>query len=138
MRSIRVGLVSVALAALGLAAAPSFAQTQGNVTFTCDRACLTRVVDAYIAGLIANNPALVPFAQGAKLSKADPSQLLQGRAGVRYVVIASLADFNRAEIEALMAAALKLAKLRPKAGAKGAVVIRAEAQKKRAQRAKKA
>lgn len=78
------------------------------------------------------------FTQGAKLSKADPNKLLQGRAGVRYVVMASLADFNRPEIEALMAAALKLAKLRPKAGAKGAVVIRAEAQKQRAQRAKKA
>ena len=71
MNGIRVGLVSAALSALGLATAPSFAQTQSNVTFACDRACLTRVVDTYIAGLIANNPALVPFAQGAKLTLND-------------------------------------------------------------------
>src|SRR5438046_1855606 len=47
------------------------------------------------------------FAQGALLSKSDPNKLLQGRATVRYVVLNSAADFDRAEIEALMAAALK-------------------------------
>ena len=49
-----------------------------------------------------------------------------------------VADFDRAEIEALMAAALKLAKLRLDASAKGAVIIRAEAQRQRARRASKA
>ena len=42
---------------------------------------------------------------------------------------------DRAEIEGLMAAALKLAKLRLDASAKGSVIIRAEAQKQRARRA---
>jgi hypothetical protein len=78
------------------------------------------------------------FAQGARLSKSDPNQLLQGRARVRHVVLNSVADFDRAEIEALMSAALKLAKLRPAASAKGSVIIKAEAQKQRARRAKKA
>ena len=41
------------------------AQNQRDITAPCDRACLTRVVDAYVAGLIANDPARVPFAPGA-------------------------------------------------------------------------
>ena len=78
------------------------------------------------------------FAQGAQLSKSDPSKLLQGRGKtVRYVELHSVADFDRAEIEVLMAAALGLAKLRPDAGAESAVIIRAEAQKQRARRAAK-
>jgi hypothetical protein len=47
------------------------AQTQTGVTHPCDRACLTRVVDAYVAGLIANDPSRVPFAQNAKLTLND-------------------------------------------------------------------
>ena len=75
------------------------------------------------------------FARGSQLSKADPNRLLQGRAGVRYVVMNEAAEFDRPEIEALIAAALKLAKVRLDAGAKGSVIIRAESQKKRASRA---
>jgi hypothetical protein len=79
------------------------------------------------------------FGQGAQLSKADPKQLLQGRGKtVRYVVLDSAADLDRAEIEALMAAASKLAKVRPDASAKGSVIIKAEAQKERARRANRA
>jgi hypothetical protein len=74
------------------------------------------------------------FAHGAQLSKSDPSKLLQGRATVRHVVLNSVADFDRAEIEVLISAAVKLAKLRLDARAKGSVVIRAEAQKQRAAR----
>ena len=77
------------------------------------------------------------FAQGALLSKSDPNKLLQGRSKTRHVVLSSVADFDRAEIEALMAAALKLAKVRPDAKAKGSVIIKAEAQKQRARRTKK-
>ncbi len=76
------------------------------------------------------------FGQGAKLSKSDPNKLLEGRGKtVRHVVLNSVADFDRAEIEVLMAAALKLAKLRLDASAKGPVVIKAEAQKRRTRRA---
>lgn len=79
------------------------------------------------------------FAQGALLSKSDPDKLLQGRGTtVRHVVLNSVADFDRAEIEGLMAAAVKLAKLRLDPSAKGAVIIKAEAQKQRARRATKA
>ena len=76
------------------------------------------------------------FAQGALLSKSDPKKLLQGRAKVRHVVLNSVADFDRAEIDALMTAALKLAKLRLDASAKGSVIIRAAAQKQRTARRK--
>ena len=76
------------------------------------------------------------FGQGALLSKSDPNKLLQGRGKtVRHVVLNSVADFDRAEIEVLMAAALKLAKLRLDASAKGSVIIKAAAQKQRARRA---
>jgi hypothetical protein len=79
------------------------------------------------------------FGQGALLSRSDPKQLLQGRGKtVRHVVLNAVADFDRAEIEVLMAAALKLAKLRLDANAKGSVIIKAEAQKQHALRAKKA
>src|SRR5262245_1017922 len=74
------------------------------------------------------------FAQGARLAKSDPSKLLQGGGKTRHVVLNAVADFDRAEIEVLMAAALKLAKLRLDASAKGSVIIRAEAQKQRAAR----
>jgi hypothetical protein len=79
------------------------------------------------------------FMGGARLSKSDPSRLLQGRGqSARHVVLNAIADFDRAEIEVLMAAALKLAKLRLDPGAKSAVIIKAEAQKQRARRSTKA
>jgi len=71
------------------------------------------------------------FAQGALLSKSDPNKLLQGSGKTRHVVLNAVADFDRAEIEVLMAAALKLAKLRLDARAQGSVIIRAAAQKAR-------
>ena len=81
---------------------------------------------------------LLHFAKGGQLSESDPNKLLQGSGKtVRHVVLNSVADFNRAEIEVLMAAALKLAKLRLDPSAKGSVIIKAEAQKQRALRAKK-
>jgi hypothetical protein len=54
-----------------LAATNAVAQNQSNITYACDRACLTKVIDAYVAGLIANDPARVPFAPGAKLTLND-------------------------------------------------------------------
>jgi hypothetical protein len=79
------------------------------------------------------------FGHGARLSKSDPSKLLQGSGKtVRHVALNSVADFDRAEVEGLMAAALKLAKLRLDASAKGSVIIRADSQKQRALRAKNA
>jgi hypothetical protein len=79
------------------------------------------------------------FTGGAQLSKSDPSALLQGQGKkARHVVLNSVADFDRPEIEVLMAAALKLAKVRLDATAKGPVIIKAEAQKQRARRAGKA
>ena len=78
------------------------------------------------------------FGKGAELSKSDPSKRLQGSGKtVRHVVLSSVADFESAEIQALMAAALKLSKLRLDASAKGAMIIKAEEQKERARLAKK-
>jgi hypothetical protein len=79
------------------------------------------------------------FGQGAKLSKSDPNKLLKGSGTtVRGVVLKSAADLDKPEIADLMAAALKLANVRLDPGAKGSVIIKAEAQKERASRAKKA
>jgi hypothetical protein len=79
------------------------------------------------------------FGKGAQLSKSDPDKLLQGQGKtVRYVALNSVADFDRAEVAALVAAAVKLDKLRLDPNAKGAVIFKAEAQKQRARRATKA
>lgn len=79
------------------------------------------------------------FTQGPQLAKSDPKHLLQGRGKMaRYVAMNSPADFERAEIETLMAAALKLANVRLDANAKTSVILKAEAQKQRARRAKSA
>jgi hypothetical protein len=101
----------------------SYSPTEAGADGVCGIAVYPRKVNLFFAG-------------GALLSKSDSSRLLQGQAKtVRHVVLDSVADFDRAEIEVLMAAALKLAKLRLDASAKGSVVIKAEAQKQRARRA---
>jgi hypothetical protein len=74
------------------------------------------------------------FGKGAQLSKSDPNKLLQGQGKmVRYVELGAAADFDRAEVETLIAGAVKLAKLRLDPDAKGAVIVKAESQKQRAQ-----
>jgi hypothetical protein len=79
------------------------------------------------------------FGKGAELSKSDPNKLLQGSGKTaRYVELNSVADFDRAEIEALIANAVKLDKLRLDANAKGAMIVKADEQKKRANRTTKA
>lgn len=79
------------------------------------------------------------FGKGAELSKSDPNKLLQGQGKtVRYVELTSIADFDRAEIETLIADAVKLARLRLNPNAMGAMIIKAEEQKQRARRATKA
>ena len=78
------------------------------------------------------------FTGGTLLAKSDPGKLLQGSGkGVRHVVLNSVADFDRAEIETLIAAALELAKVRLDPDAPGAVIVKAEEQKQRARSAKK-
>ena len=59
-----------ALLALGVAA-PAWAQNQRGITHPCDRACLTRVVDVYVAALVANDPSRLPLAPDAKLTLND-------------------------------------------------------------------
>ncbi len=72
------------------------------------------------------------FGRGAELSKSDPNKLLQGQGKLaRYVELNSLADFDRAEIEALIADAVKLAKLRLDPKAAGAMIVKAEEQRAR-------
>jgi hypothetical protein len=76
------------------------------------------------------------FGKGAELSKSDPYKLLQGQGKMaRHVELNSVAQFDRAEIEALIADAVKLAKLRLDPNAKGAMIVKADEQKQRARRA---
>lgn len=79
------------------------------------------------------------FTQGVTLSKSDPDGLLEGSGKtVRHVVLQAAADLDRPGIEGLLAAALKLAKVRLDARAKGALILKVEAQRQRARRAKQA
>lgn len=79
------------------------------------------------------------FAHGPHLSKSDPHKLLQGSGKlVRFVLMNTAADLDRSEIQALMVATSRLARLRLVAGVKGSLIIKAEEQKKRAIRARKA
>ena len=76
---------------------------------------------------------------GPRLSASDPKRLLQGRGKtVRHVEVASIADFERPEIDVLLAAAVRLAQVRLDPNAEGSVIVKAGAQRQRALRAKKA
>ena len=78
------------------------------------------------------------FGKGAELTKSDPNKLLQGSGKTaRYVELKSVADFDRPEIETLIAGAVKLAKLQLDPDAKGAMIVKADEQKQRAARTKK-
>ncbi|MGH9239543.1 MAG: hypothetical protein ACRD3G_15990 [Vicinamibacterales bacterium] len=63
-------LTTVAALAM-LAVAPASAQNQRDATHPCNRACLTRVVDTYVAGLLANDPSRLPLAPAARLTLND-------------------------------------------------------------------
>lgn len=72
------------------------------------------------------------FGRGTELAKSDPNKFLQGSGKMaRYVELNSVAEFKQAEIEALIADAVKLAKLRLDPNANGAVIVKAEEQKQR-------
>ena len=58
-------------AGVGLFVAPVFAQNQSGIVHDCDRACLTRFVDAWLDGLIANDASVIPLAPGAKITLND-------------------------------------------------------------------
>jgi hypothetical protein len=78
------------------------------------------------------------FGQGATLAKSAPKGLLQGSGTlVRHVALAKVKDLERPEIEALIAAALTLAKVTLDPSVKGAVVIKADEQKQRAAKARR-
>ncbi len=88
MTRVRAERAVTAVAALALlTAAPASAQNQRGVTHACDRACLTRVVDTYVAGLLANDPSRLPLAPNAKLTLNDDvvprGQAVLGSGGVR-------------------------------------------------------
>jgi hypothetical protein len=76
------------------------------------------------------------FPQGVRLAAADSGGRLRGRGdGVRHLVLRHADDLDQPAVEALLAAALALANVRVDLNAEGAVIIRAEAQQKRARRA---
>lgn len=78
------------------------------------------------------------LAHGPELGASDPAKLLKGTGKlVRYVELKSPADLERAEIETLIAAALKLSNVQPKPKSQGSLILKAESQKKRATAAKK-
>ena len=72
MRRVRPAVVVLAcVATAALLPSAAAAQNQRGVTHPCDRACLTRVVDTFVAGLIANDPSRLPLAPNARLTLND-------------------------------------------------------------------
>src|SRR5688572_14929668 len=63
-------LTTVAALAM-LTVAPASAQNQRDVTHACNRACLSRVVDTYVAALLANDASRLPLAADARLTLND-------------------------------------------------------------------
>jgi len=75
---------------------------------------------------------------GDALSKSDPKRLLGGSGKMaRQLVLGSIAEFDSPEVDTLIAAALKLAKVRPDPTAKATTIIKTGEQRARAQRAAK-
>lgn len=102
----------------------SYSPTENGYEGVCTLALYPEEVKLFLSG-------------GPLLSKSDTNKLLKGSGKtVRYVPMNSASDLDRPEIEALIAAALDLAKVRPVAGAIGPVVMKADDQKKRAARTK--
>jgi hypothetical protein len=66
---------------------------------------------------------------GAKLP--DPHKLLQGKAGARYLTLESAKDLLRPEVEALMIAAEKVAKVPLKATGRGELIMKDSASGKK-------
>lgn len=78
------------------------------------------------------------LAHGPQLAAFDAKKLLQGSGKlVRYVELKSASDLERAEIETLIAAALKLSNVQPNPKAQGSLILKADSQKKRAAASKK-
>ena len=71
MKGLLIGRALMGAALALVTTSVATAQSPRAASNSCDRACLTRTVDAYIAGLIANDPARVPFAPNAKLTMND-------------------------------------------------------------------
>ncbi len=61
----------------------------------------------------------------------DPHKFLQGKAGVRYMMLGSAKDLLRPEVEALMVAAEKAAKVPLKASGRGELIMKPSASEKR-------
>ncbi|MBK7753376.1 MAG: hypothetical protein IPI41_12440 [Flavobacteriales bacterium] len=79
--------------------------------------------------------ALSADADGVRFSLTNRSfrilQFLQGKAGVRYMMLGSAKDLLRPEVEALMVAAEKAAKVPLKASGRGELIMKPSASEKR-------
>ena len=82
--------------------------------------------------------------EGVLTLRVDPSAVKlyfakeDGAKAGRYVILKSAEDLDGGEIKQQIASAVKRANISPDPSAKGSIVIRAESQKKRAERAKAA
>lgn len=91
--------------------------------------------DAVCAITLQPRGAQLSFTRGAELAQTDPHKLLQGKGKtVRHVALARATDLERPEIEALLAAALKLARSRPDPQRAGALVFKIDEQQRRARK----
>ncbi len=64
----------------------------------------------------------------------DPRKLLLGKAGARYMVLESVQELQKAEVEALFCAAVERAKVPVPAGGKGALIVKETTASKKAKK----
>jgi hypothetical protein len=77
------------------------------------------------------------LSKAAELAKRHPHTLLKGSGKtVRHVVLTKISEFERPEVQALLATTIQLAKLPPESERRGVLVLKVESQKERSRRRK--
>ncbi len=89
MMLIRTALL---VAAVVLVDCPAQAATKAAVATTCDRDCLVRLADAYIAALVAHDPGKAPLASDVKI--VENAQRIKPGEGLWKTATAGPTDFK--------------------------------------------
>ncbi len=88
----RTGLLLAAVAAVALVNSPTRGATKALAATSCDRDCLVKLADTYIAALVAHDPGKVPLAPDVKI--VENAQRIKAGEGLWKTVTAGPTDFK--------------------------------------------